>query len=127
MSKHDVSHFQKILVIDCTDRDTTKIALINERKAERLDKASRAQELQKMIEELSTKSHTDVKEVGAIAVLLGPGSFTGTRIAVTVANTLHWLYKMPLIAVEDENFESAIDQLQSGGKFEVVNTLVPRD
>lgn len=39
------------------------------------------------------KTSIDLKE---IEVFLGPGSFTGLRIGVTVANTLGWFLKIPV-------------------------------
>jgi tRNA threonylcarbamoyladenosine biosynthesis protein TsaB len=38
-------------------------------------------------------------ELGGIAVGLGPGSYTGVRIAVTIAKTLAWAWGVPLAGV----------------------------
>lgn len=42
------------------------------------------------IEKILDESNIDVKDIDNIVVLNGPGSFTGTRVGVTVAKTLAW-------------------------------------
>jgi len=40
-----------------------------------------------------------VKDLSAVAVSVGPGSFTGLRVGVVFAKTLAWLQGIPLVAV----------------------------
>ncbi len=51
------------------------------------------------IEELFQKANLKPAEIDAIAVSEGPGSYTGLRIGVTVAKTLAWTLKKPLVGV----------------------------
>jgi tRNA threonylcarbamoyladenosine biosynthesis protein TsaB len=76
-----------------------------------LERDARAQELQSMIAELLEKTATKLTEIDAVAVLTGPGSFTGTRIGISATNTLGWLLKLPLLPLHDIDFEAAISQI----------------
>ncbi len=51
------------------------------------------------IEEALTRAKLSVKEIDAIAVSAGPGSYTGVRIGVTIAKTLAWSLQKPIIPV----------------------------
>jgi tRNA threonylcarbamoyladenosine biosynthesis protein TsaB len=51
------------------------------------------------IKEMLASSGLDEKSIDAIAVGNGPGSYTGMRIAVSVAKTLAWVWDKPLVAV----------------------------
>ncbi|WP_424767965.1 tRNA (adenosine(37)-N6)-threonylcarbamoyltransferase complex dimerization subunit type 1 TsaB [Paenibacillus sp. sgz302251] len=51
------------------------------------------------IKEMLTSSSVTDKEIIAIAVGNGPGSYTGMRIAVAVAKTLAWVWNKPLVGV----------------------------
>ncbi len=126
MTTHDVSHFQTTLVVDTTAKDETRIALIKGGKISQLKKPARAQELQKMIDELLEKSSITLSDLRSVAVLTGPGSFTGTRIGATAANTLRWLYNIPLIDIPGTDFEQALKDLTANKQFTVTRTVLPR-
>lgn len=51
------------------------------------------------IEELLSKANVKIADIDAIAVSEGPGSYTGVRIGVTIAKTLAWTLKKPLVGV----------------------------
>lgn len=51
------------------------------------------------IKSLLARNGLDGKMLAAIAVGQGPGSYTGVRIAATVAKTLAWTWHVPLVPV----------------------------
>ncbi|WP_336825424.1 tRNA (adenosine(37)-N6)-threonylcarbamoyltransferase complex dimerization subunit type 1 TsaB [Sporosarcina sp. USHLN248] len=51
------------------------------------------------IEDLFKRVKLEPDEIDAIAVSEGPGSYTGVRIGVTIAKTLAWTLKKPLVGV----------------------------
>lgn len=51
------------------------------------------------IEELFSRVNMKPAEIDAIAVSEGPGSYTGVRIGVSIAKTLAWTLKKPLVGV----------------------------
>lgn len=57
--------------------------------------------LQVMHERLQ-KIGADWHDVGGIVVFKGPGSFTGLRIGITVANTLAYALSAPIVAAQGE-------------------------
>jgi tRNA threonylcarbamoyladenosine biosynthesis protein TsaB len=56
----------------------------------------RAQVVLPMIEVLLKKHQLSYKDITAIEVNPGPGSFTGLRVGITIANTLSYLLKIPV-------------------------------
>ncbi len=51
------------------------------------------------IEELFEKANMKPAQLDAVAVSEGPGSYTGVRIGVTIAKTLAWTLKKPLVGI----------------------------
>ncbi|WP_091069349.1 tRNA (adenosine(37)-N6)-threonylcarbamoyltransferase complex dimerization subunit type 1 TsaB [Paenibacillus sp. NFR01] len=52
-----------------------------------------------IIQEALRASETAPDRLEGIAVGIGPGSYTGTRIAVTAAKTLAWAWNVPVIGI----------------------------
>ena len=52
-------------------------------------------------------------QIKGLAVLLGIGRFTATRIAVTVVNTLAYALQVPVAGVREINFDTLVKQIQS--------------
>jgi tRNA threonylcarbamoyladenosine biosynthesis protein TsaB len=69
-----------------------------------------AETLNDKIDEILNKSSVGLGQVQGIVVFKGPGSFTGLRICMTVANALAYSNKIPVIA------RSGDDWLQIGIK-----------
>jgi tRNA threonylcarbamoyladenosine biosynthesis protein TsaB len=61
------------------------------------------------IQRLLKEAGVSPKELAAFAVGVGPGSYTGTRIGVTVAKTFAWTHKLTLLGV------STLEALALGG------------
>lgn len=66
------------------------------------------------IEELLAKIDIKPSDVDAIAVSEGPGSYTGLRIGVTVAKSLAWSLKKPLVGVSSLKVLAANANLFNG-------------
>ncbi|AZK46385.1 tRNA (adenosine(37)-N6)-threonylcarbamoyltransferase complex dimerization subunit type 1 TsaB [Paenibacillus lentus] len=93
---------QRLLALD-TSTSILSVAVMEDAKllAERNMKAERNHSayLVTAIEEALAEAGLAKKELDGIAVGVGPGSYTGVRIAVTTAKTLAWSLQLPLSAV----------------------------
>lgn len=56
----------------------------------------KAQVVLPMLEELLKKHELSLKDITEIKVNPGPGSFTGIRVGLTIANTLGYLLNIPV-------------------------------
>lgn len=52
------------------------------------------------IDNILKESNVDVSELNSIIVVNGPGSFTGVRIAVTIAKTIAYALSIPIRAID---------------------------
>lgn len=63
----------------------------------------------------------DLHDISGIGVMKGPGSFTGLRIGLTVANTLADGLHVPIVGVTGENWQGrALEKLRSGEDEKIV-------
>jgi tRNA threonylcarbamoyladenosine biosynthesis protein TsaB len=86
-----------------TATEICSVALCNENEVidyrENLDGKSHAALLTIFIDDILKKNHTEVKDLSAVAVSMGPGSYTGLRIGVSAAKGLCYGHSLPLIAI----------------------------
>ncbi|MEK3875538.1 tRNA (adenosine(37)-N6)-threonylcarbamoyltransferase complex dimerization subunit type 1 TsaB [Paenibacillus sp. FSL M7-0420] len=73
-----------------------------------------------IIEQALQASATTADRIGGISVGIGPGSYTGTRIAVTAAKTLAWAWNVPVTGV------SSLHALAWGG-YHAASALQEQD
>lgn len=67
------------------------------------------------ISELLEQKSKQLKDVKGVLCFQGPGSFTGLRIGVTVANALAMGLDIPVVATQDPNWiETGIQSIQTG-------------
>lgn len=84
-----------ILYINTSDRDKIVVGLDGEMH-ETDARAEKSQRLLPFINEILQKHKKELKDFTEIQVHTGPGSFTGIRVGVSVANALGWSLKIPV-------------------------------
>lgn len=83
------------LYIDTSSREKIILGIDDERyEKDGGQKSSR--KLLPFIDEVLKKNGKTVKDLTEIEVNVGPGSFTGLRVGVSVANTLGWSLNIPV-------------------------------
>lgn len=74
-----------------------------------------AETIHQKIAELLKNQDIQLADIDAIAVYKGPGSFTGLRIGLSVANALAASFKLPIIGESGDGWrEHALSKLESG-------------
>lgn len=74
-----------------------------------------AETIHSKIDELLQSKGLELKQVQAIVAYKGPGSFTGLRIGLSVANALAYSLHIPIVAAESEQWiKRGITKLQNG-------------
>lgn len=89
----------KILTIDTSNSTITIVGLEIDGKKYFLRERTgnlKSQNLLPLISRILKKCKVSLKELSEIKVNLGPGSFTGLRVGVAVANTLAWALGIPI-------------------------------
>lgn len=76
-----------------------------------------------MLKEALDAAGVKPSELGGIAVGHGPGSYTGVRIAVTIAKTLAWAWRLPVAAVSSLEASALGAYREKGGEGRI--WLVP--
>ncbi|MCA9333205.1 tRNA (adenosine(37)-N6)-threonylcarbamoyltransferase complex dimerization subunit type 1 TsaB [Candidatus Saccharibacteria bacterium] len=74
-----------------------------------------AETIHKRIKEILDNNKLSMGDIEGIVVYKGPGSFTGLRIGISVANSLSYSLGPPIVGVSKENWiENGIKAIQSG-------------
>lgn len=109
MEKHNRSQ-GRILALDTSSAaqavavlDGTDVLIESNNLAERNHSVNLLPEIERALRD----SGTNKRHLAAVAVGVGPGSYTGVRIAVTTAKTLAWALKLPVVAVSSLEAQAA--------------------
>jgi tRNA threonylcarbamoyladenosine biosynthesis protein TsaB len=82
-----------------------------------------ARDLLAKISELCQESSTPLKTINGVVCFLGPGSFTGLRIGITVGNTIAYSSSIPIVGTNSEEWLSEGIRRLSDGEDQKI--LVP--
>jgi len=93
------------LHIDTSDGEKVVIKL-DEKRFETSSHEEKSQKLLPFIIETLNKEGKDIKDLKEIEVNTGPGSFTGLRVGVSVANALGWALSIPVNGRDIQGGES---------------------
>ena len=83
------------LFVDTSDNKKTIVGLDNHR-LEKPTGPDKSQQVLGLINRILRKHHTSIDQITEIEVNTGPGSFTGLKVGVSVANALGWSLKIPV-------------------------------
>lgn len=86
------------LYIDSSDNKKTRVSVaIDGKKSYREESLSYAsQNVLKLVREILRDNSVKPSQISSIFVNKGPGSFTGLRVGISVANTLGYFLNIPL-------------------------------
>lgn len=77
-----------------------------------------AETIHKKIEELLQSANKRLDDINGIVCFKGPGSFTGLRIGLSVANALAYSLEIPVISATGKDWaQSGINDLLSGKNY----------
>ncbi|PIP21830.1 MAG: tRNA (adenosine(37)-N6)-threonylcarbamoyltransferase complex dimerization subunit type 1 TsaB [Candidatus Nealsonbacteria bacterium CG23_combo_of_CG06-09_8_20_14_all_40_13] len=80
---------------------------------------NQSQELLINIDKFLKENKVNLQNLKAIGVMLGPGSYTGLRVGLTVANTLGWALGIPVLGLFKEDNRLISKQGQGRAPHEV--------
>ena len=89
-------------MIDTSERYKIALALFDETVSNTVCLDANNRELLQCIDTFITKQEISKVEVQGIMVVVGEGSFTSTRLAVTVANTFAYVQQISVLAISKE-------------------------
>lgn len=87
------------LLIDSSQKDAVALALFDADTIIKKEYSGKNRELLAFVDSFLRECNVNTKDVRGIAVVVGEGSFTSTRIAVTVVNTFGYALHIPLLAI----------------------------
>lgn len=88
-----------ILSIDTTDREKAKISLLLDNKKKNIEAKKKnlsSQIVLDLISKILAENKIEPRQLTEIKVSSGPGSFTGIRVGISIANALGYSLNIPV-------------------------------
>src|SRR5688572_12746905 len=109
-----------MIVVIRTDKPDAQVGLYNQDATERRMYQWHAdrqlsKDLLKVIHDQLRLENAGWSDIRGVVVFKGPGSFTGLRIGITVANAIAYGRRVPIVATQDDGWvQDGIARLQKG-------------
>ena len=106
---------KNILFINSTDREKTIVTLIidQDQFIKEKENSRKNQPTLPLIVELLQEHSLELKDIHQIKVNEGPGSFTGVRVGVSIANALSYVLHIPVNGKISLNGSSLVEPVYS--------------
>ena len=116
-----------ILMIDTTDRNKIELGLFDGKVLRCFEFETRRQseDLLSAIDGILKNEHLSKKDLKGILINQGPGSFTGIRVGVTTANTLAWIFNIPIFGYQENNLEQSLYKLSKYQDRKFFKPIIP--
>ncbi|MFA6492675.1 MAG: tRNA (adenosine(37)-N6)-threonylcarbamoyltransferase complex dimerization subunit type 1 TsaB [Patescibacteria group bacterium] len=116
-----------ILKLDTANREKIYLALFGGKKEKCFEFPTEDQsaDLLVTIKEILDKENLTLQNLKAILVNCGPGSFTGVRVGVTVANTLAWTLDIPIFGFKDGEQDKVLTKISKNRQNKFSKIVLP--
>lgn len=116
-----------ILIIDTTKREVIRLGLFCDQKPKffEFDTADQSADLLPVVEGTLKKNKLSLQDIKKILVNQGPGSFTGVRVGVTVANTLAWTLDIPVLGYKDGELDETLIKIKKTKNLKFEKIVLP--
>jgi len=109
-----------VLLINTAERNKIELGIckVNNFKKYFKETNRQSEELLLFVDEVLNKENIHLSELSSIFVCQGPGSYTGTRVGVTVANSLAWSLNIPVLGYPADKLDMEIVKKHKVKRFE---------
>lgn len=116
-----------ILGIDTTKREKIFLRLFNKKKEECFEfkTDNQSDDILLAIEGILKINKISPQNLKGIIVDCGPGSFTGVRVGVVVANTLAWTLNLPVLGYKQKNYSFALAKILKNRQIKFFKPVIP--
>lgn len=108
------------LHIDTTHHNGIEVSVTDNEKKFSLKKETTSwasQILLPAVEELLKVNHLTFKDISSVTVEQGPGSYTGIRVGIAVAQTISWMLDIPLNGKKNNTVTPLYGETDKFGKM----------